>query len=153
MDFDETLTRWTTFHVVVFRKEDYYTAFQYWMHRGVGLCSRNTELVLPLFKAGVLIAEGEDAKNIDGEEKKVELPVLVNADKEKEVIRERIAGLANVGHEQNPIKPDDVFLYQAGMSAISHAHDALIEAYSEKQTRLFVEFGWVIILSRIWWRC
>lgn len=149
MSFDETLTRWTTFFVVVFRKEDYMIAYQFWMHRGVGLSSRNTEFVLPLLDAGVLIAQGEESKKLD-EEEKVQvvplLPVLPDARTEKEELRKRIAGLASLDHEHNPIKPEDVFLYQAGMSAIFHSHDALIEAYSENQTRLFAQIGYGILL-------
>lgn len=106
--------------------------------------------MLPLFKAGVLIAktprgeEGIQGKKVENEhwERYLPmLPVLVNAEREKEVIRDRIAGLASLGHEERPVKGEDVFLYQAGMSAISHAHDALIEGYSEGGKRLFVEFG------------
>lgn len=148
LSFDDNAVHWTTFWAVVFQQEDLKVAQQAWQHRGEGMSSRHAEFCLTLLERGYLAATKdthvelkaiEEAHDKQGEDPIIDPVILPDGSDAIATIKRRISAVASMDRRENPVNPEDVFLYPSGMSAIAHGFEALWTIHGKEKK--FIVFG------------
>ncbi|KAK7907941.1 hypothetical protein PG985_015244 [Apiospora marii] len=94
-----------------------------WQHAGLTFSTRLAEHLLPRADTFVYLGEFQD-------EQGVPTPTYLPEVESHELLCKRIAGLlmrACVEEPKQPVKPDDVYLYQTGMAAIVRFHEIAVK--------------------------
>ncbi|KAI1378584.1 cystathionine gamma-synthase [Hypoxylon crocopeplum] len=111
------------FYLLHFHASKMMGAMFMWQHSGLGFSTRLAEYLLPYVEDSTThVGEFPDGANPPP-------PSYLPETEAHELLRQRIAGLmmrACVKDYKTPVKPDDVYLYQTGMAAITRFHDIAI---------------------------
>lgn len=94
-----------------------------WQHGGLGLSTRVAEALLPHIETAAFVHVGEFPGGLGAPE-----PSFFPEGESHRALRERVAELvmrARGDGDGESVRPDDVFLYQTGMAAITRLHEVI----------------------------
>lgn len=153
------------FYVVFFPPDLARLAKSFWQHTGTGISSRMAEYCLAILSRQAEVSSGyptppltpnlknmpesstcNDMTTLSGVDSPLHSLPLVKAAEAKQIVRQRIANLVveDPSMEKSAriarcvVSEDDVVLFPSGMSAIWHAHLALVECFPRSKS---VSFG------------
>lgn len=94
-----------------------------WQHAGLTFSTRLAEYLLPRADTFVYLGEFQNERGVPA-------PTYLPEVESHELLRKRIAGLlmrACVEEPKQPVKADDIYLYQTGMAAIVRFHEIAVK--------------------------